>query len=162
MGRPKVKVVVEGIAALQAKLNNDGLLREPVRDMLTGAAKVGQKAAVEGVDGGRGIAVRSMSYKVDPLSMRVFTAMPAARARSIDQGRKPFRHGLRALLPGISRWREAVGHPDAGIVIALSIKKRGVKGRFFKQSARDAVNNVLPGLFKALELQVERFWRKSR
>jgi hypothetical protein len=87
--------------------------------------------------------------------------MAAARSRSIEQGRKPGA-SVQSLLPGIIRWKEAVGHPDAGIVIARAIRRRGVKGRFFKRAAQDAVANAKPKFMATLAGKILSFWQRSR
>jgi hypothetical protein len=159
VARLKTRVTVEGVAETMAGLRDPQMLAEPMRELLTSAARVGQRAATDNIDGGLGIAVRSIGSRIGPEQARVFSAMPTARSRSIDQGRKPGQP-LKSLLPGIIRWKEAVGHPDAAIVIAKGIQRRGAKGRFFKRAAVEAVNNALPALFGAVRAGASRWWNR--
>lgn len=159
MAKPKVRVKVEGIAEMASKLKDPMLLQEPMVDLLTESARLGSKVATERLDGGRGIAVRSVFTRVQPFSARVSTMMPAARVKSIEQGRKPGA-SLRELLGGIIRWKEAVGLSEAGIVIALGVQRRGVQGRFFMRAAAEAVNNALPDFLSVLARKMEGHWKR--
>lgn len=161
MARLKTRVTVEGIAELSSRMRDPRMLEEPMRELLTSAARIGQRAATDNIDGGLGLAVRSVGSRVEPLQARVFSAMAPARSRSIDQGRKRGTP-LKSLLAQIIRWREAVGHPDAAIVIAKGIRQRGVKGRFFKRAAVEAVNNAMPGLVADVRSKVVRWWDLRR
>lgn len=159
MARLKTRVTLEGVAEVQSRMRDPAMLNEPMREMLTEAARIGQRAATDRMDGGLGIAVRSVASRVEPNGARVFSAMATARSRSIDQGRKPGQP-LKSLLPGIIRWKQAVGHPDSAIAIAKGIQRRGVKGRFFKRAAVEAVNNALPELFGQVRRGATRWWQR--
>ena len=156
-----IEAKVHGTEQLRKRMEIEGLVDEPLVEVLQDAAAIGQKAAVQGVDGGLGIAVRSITRDVKPTQARVFTAMPRARARSIEQGR-PSGVSIREILPQLIRWREAgaVGHPDPAIVIAQEIKRRGVKGKHFMQAARDQVRRDLPRLVAQAARRVEENWKK--
>lgn len=161
MARLKTRVTVDGLAEIAGRMRDPAMLAEPMRELFTEAARIGQRAATDNVDGGRGLAVRSIGSRVEPTQARVFSAMDRARSRSIDQGR---RRGQpwRGLLAQIIRWREAVGHPDSAVEIAKGIQRRGVKGRFFKRAAVEAVNNALPGLVDDVRGRVVRWWDVRR
>lgn len=161
MPRLKTRITLEGVAETAARLTDDRLLKEPMRELFTEAARIGQRAATDNIDGGRGIAVRSIGSRVEPLQMRVFSAMAPARSRSIDQGRKPGQL-WRSIFAQIIRWKAAVGHPDSAVDIAKGIQRRGVKGRFFKRAAVDAVNNALPGLLRTAKGKAVRWWDLRR
>ena len=161
MARLRTRVTLAGVAELSSRLRDPQLLAEPMRGLLTEAARIGQSTATDNVDGGLGLAVRSIGSRVEPLQARVFSAMAPARSRSIDQGRKPGQP-WKSLLAQIIRWKDAVGHPDSAIVIAQGIQRRGVKGRFFKRAAVEAVNTALPGLLDGVRAGAVRWWNLRR
>lgn len=161
MPRPKTRVTVEGVKELSERVHDPRMLQEPVQDLLVAASRIGQRAATDRVGGGLGRAVRSIGTRVEPTQARVFSAMPPARSRSIDRGRKPGQP-VRSLLPQLIRWREAVGHPDAAIVIAQGIRRRGVEGRFFKRAGVEAVDNAMPDLTATMKRAVVRWWDVRR
>jgi hypothetical protein len=161
VARLKTRVTVEGIADVQSRIKDPRLLQEPMQEYLTEASDIARRAAVGAMDGGTDKAVRSLGAKVTPLAARVFSAMATPRSRSIDQGRKPGA-SLKALLPGIIRWREAVHHPDSAIVIAKGIQRRGVKGRFFKRAAVEAVTNAQPRLRDELLGKLRGQWKRGK
>ena len=53
------------------------------------AGHIGREAMESAIDGGIGIAVKSINLNVQRTNALVFSALPRARGLSIDQGRKP-------------------------------------------------------------------------
>ena len=153
------KMEFKGLEELKLKLTDPSLVGKPTYQMLHSAAKIGSRAATDGISGGTGIAERSIGSEVKPLSARVYTAIAQPRAMSIEQGREP---GVnpRDILPQIIRWKDAVGHADSGIEIALDIERRGAKGKHFMQRAREVVNQELPRLLSEMGRRIrEAFGR---
>lgn len=160
VARRSTRVTIEGLDDVRRRLNDPALIDKPMVGLLTEATSLATRVAIDKVDGGLGKAARSIQGKVERMQGRVYSMMPAAKARSIDQGRRPGA-SLGALLPGLIRWREAVGHPETGIVIALEVRRRGTKGKFFKQEAQDSVRNKLPDFIKTLEAKLESKWKSG-
>jgi len=154
------RVRLKGVNDLVAKLRDPRLIMGPLKELLSDAAALGQKIAEQGVDGGLGLAVRTMGRHVDPTSAKVYTMLPRARAQSIEKGRRPSEVRRRDLLPQIIRWREAVGHPDPAIEIINEMKRTGVKGKRFMEQARQAVAEDLPRLTERMGRQVEEMARR--
>jgi hypothetical protein len=161
MPRLKTRVTLEGVEEVQARLKDPTLVQQPMQEYLTEASDLARRAATARMDGGRGIAVRSVGAKITPLNARVYSAMPAARSRSIDRGRKPGA-SLNELLPGLIRWREAVHAPERAITIARQIQRRGVEGRFFKRAAIEAVTNAQPRLWQEMLGKLKGRWKHFR
>ena len=155
-----ITIEVEGIEELQVRLSDPRLVGEPLAALLDEVSAVGRKAAELGIDGGLGIAVRSINRYIYPKEARVYTVLPEARAMSIEVGRSP---GVppRDILPQIIRWKEAVGHPDPAITIAKEISSRGSKGKHFIQKAKEAVVKELPQLVQKLGGRIEKKWRRE-
>lgn len=157
MARAKSRVEIEGLDEVIAKLKHPSLIRQPVEEMLESAAKTGKKASVDAIDGGLGIATRSIGYRVSESSAAVFSALPKGKMTEIDRGRK--RGGsVRRMLPGLIRWTDAVGASEAAIVIALRIKRSGTRGKKFVDAGREEVHGVIPSLLKELEHKISARW----
>lgn len=156
----KKNMTLDGDDRLFQHFRPSRFLDEPVAALLKEGAVIGQRVAVERLDGGTGIAVRSIAARVTPTSARVVSMMPAARVRSIEQGRRPNSTPLKSLEPQIIRWKEAVGIAEWGIVIAKAIRARGVAGRFFMQGARVAVAGQLPGLIARAGRAAQSNWNR--
>lgn len=149
---------IVGMERLQKKLNDPGLILAPLGEMLQEAGRTGQQLAVQGIDGGTGVAVRSINFEAGPTSMRLFSAMPRARALNIDEGRPP-NDPMLSLGP-IIKWRDAVAHPDLGIVIFRELRRRGVRGRFFMAAAKNGIQERLPQWLQALGTRINRRWEE--
>lgn len=163
---------VRGIEDLKARLTNPALIGAPLTEVLEEASKLGSKTAVNNIDGGRGIAVHSIGYEVQPLAARVFSAMPRARALNIEQGR-PIGTPEKELAwldwserppvwkGPLARWAKSEGHVDltAGsspvAAIIRAVSTQGVKGKRFLGQAREAMKNALPRLLSKMARQVE-------
>jgi hypothetical protein len=152
-----IRFSTEVLGDLPEKLRQPGAAAEPLRDLLEEAAKIGQRVATDAVDGGRGIAVRSLYSKVRSLDMRVASTMPRARASSIERGRKP---GQRPAIGQITRWAKAVGISESPYKLRAEIRKRGVAAKNFIAQGRSAVQAAFPRLTKELATQVLRRIRK--
>jgi len=150
-------VKVEGIEELQAKLRDPRMLQKPLKELLTEGASIGRKASEMAIDGGTGIAVRSIGATVYPTQARVWTALPKARAQSIDVGRKV---GERVPLGQLIRWKEAEGIGASAVELQQQIKRRGTKGKRFIEAAKEAVNNAMPRLMKEMSDKIARWWGK--
>jgi hypothetical protein len=148
-----------GVKRINAVLRDKALIAEPLKELFEEAGPVGVEAATSGLDAGTGIAVRSLAFEVKPLEMRVYSAMPIARAFSIEKGR-PL-HDPKLRLGGIITWKEAVGHTEPAVLIYSEIKQRGVKGRFFMRAARNKISEQLPTLLRAMGQKIAVKWGRK-
>lgn len=123
-------------------------------EAMEAARVIGQKAAEEGLDGGTGLAVRSVFSDAQAFNMKVGTTLPRARALSIDKGR-PSGTPVRKLLGQIIRWKDSVGIDQSGWAVAEGISRRGARGRFFRRAALQAVEAELPRLIRIAERRFE-------
>ncbi len=151
---PHITVKVDGLDDLQRKLRNPLVIKGPLKELLTDASKVGTREAWDTIDGGTGIAVRSIGARVRPLEAYVYSAMAKGRALSIEEGRPPGAD-VKAILPQIIRWKKAVGHPDSGIEIAHRIRLLGAKGKHFLKAAGEKVTENMPPLVQKMAKQIE-------
>ncbi len=157
-----MKVIeIDGLEALKSRFSDPTLIGEPLQELLEDASLIARNAAESGIDGGLGIAVRSINREVKATSARVYTALPAARAFSIEKGR-PSGEPIRSMIAQLIRWREAVGHPDSAAVIARDIHERGTQGKRYMRKAREQTKSELPRLINKMAAAVEEKWRQGR
>lgn len=157
----EIVVEVKGVEKLQARLSDPRLLGAPLANFFDEASAKGRKAAELAIDGGLGIAVRTINRHIYPKEARVYSILPQAKAMSIEAGRQP---GVSPedILAQIIHWKEAVGHPDPAITIAKEISRKGSKGKHFIQKAREAVAEALPRLIEEMGGEIEKNWEQGR
>lgn len=162
MPRPRVRVKVEGIEELAAKLQNPRLIEDPLRELMDESTKVGQKAAVLAVDGGSGKAVQSIgrNVRIDRRGSQVYSAMSRETVRSIDQGRRPAPADWKFLIPAMTRWARAVGYGSSIFALAKKVATNGTRGKKFLAAGRKAVAEALPELTAQMGRRVEGQWRR--
>lgn len=137
---------------LKDNLNSKEMVDRPLSELLQKAASIGRKQAVDAIDGGTGIATRSISKEVKPMQARVFTAMSDYRAMSIEEGRKP---GDVPSRPALEKWAKAVGYPGTVRELYRVIEFSGVKGKKFMAGAGEKIEKELPQLTAGMEKNVE-------
>lgn len=164
----KFGLEVTGAEKIEAALKNPALVTEPLQGFFEHARAIAVTAATENLDGGTGVAIRSLKGYVNPMSMRVVTFMAKTRAVSIEKGRQsgtaPPLFALVNWLTGTvsARHRNAnLSSQNMGtaVKIAEAIRRRGVKGRFFMQGAQSAVREKAPSLTDDMVRHVERLWK---
>ena len=176
MGRIKTVVRVDGIPELMERLQSPRLLLGPFQELLTQAVEIGKTAAMEGLDAGTNVAMRSITANLPQgmtglraASAAVSSMMPKAVATSIEKGRKrnhpPAIFAANNWLQGrvVSRRRTGLSKEDmkAAVTVVRTIRQRGSKGRLFKSAARQAVAQAMPGLKAAMERKLQGDWKKG-
>lgn len=141
----RVKVEITGLAELRSKLKDPSRIQHPLYMLLKDATNIGKKTAWEAIDGGAGIAVRSISARIDPTSALIYTMLPQARALSIEEGRQP---GIRpqSILGSIIRWVQSMRIRKTGIEVAVEIHDKGAKGKHYMAAAAEKVRGEMPRL----------------
>ena len=147
---------LRGFEKVKAKLADPSLFANPLKEFFGVAARHGQRVARDGIRKGTRQAARSITSRVTPTGARVFSRMAAKRVQSIEQGRSP---GDVPSLAAIDRWARKVGHPDDAWVIAQGIRRRGVRGRFFLEAARQSIQQNFPGWIRDMGQAISRRWR---
>ena len=163
-----IKVEIEGFEELKRKLVDPKLAREPIKEMLEEAAKLGQDTAVKAISGGTGIAERSIGHRTRSRGMliTVYTMIGKPRAMSIEQGRKPGERvsslALARWLTGSTRRTPTLTREERKQVVDVqeAIRQRGAKGKGYMLAAREAVEKELPRLKEAAMRRLkELFYR---
>jgi hypothetical protein len=152
-------IQLEGMEALTRKLGNKQIILRPVAKMISDLALLVQREARSGAPRDTGALGRSIMREVQPLMARVFTGLQYAPV--MEYGRHP---GGRMPPPqALAGWARRHGFgTSAGalFVLARSIARRGIKGRFFMKKATDAGRNALPRLVSQAVASMEGEWRK--
>ena len=154
-----VKVEIEGLKELEIKLTDPQLVGKPMRRLVRDAAKIGKNAAIEGIDGGLGLAQRSIVTNVRPTTATVYSMIADDKVQSIEEGR-PAGTDPKRILPQIIRWKDAVGHSESGREIALEIERKGTKGKRFLAHTREVVQDELPRLLSAMGRKIKEAFHR--
>ena len=166
----RLDVKVEGIQELRNRFKDPALLREPLREMFDEAGTIGRQAMESGIDGGLGIAVKSINMSVQRDNAVVFSVLPKARGLSIEEGRKP---GEEVPVLQIACWYKNTRHIrnfggltrseiETIYTIQAGIRAAGTKGKHFLKKTRDAMMAAVPGLIEKMAQAVEERWRQRR
>jgi len=160
---------IEGAEAMMRKITDPRLAIIPMHAMLEEAAVIGERAAQKAIDGGTGIAVRSINHRTwsRTLTARVYTMIAKKRALDIDRGRKP---GNRASLDEIASWhfqtpfrRHWRSTPEERSIIAQkwkAIRTKGTKGKKYILAAREDIEQHMPRLQKRAMQRLEELARR--
>jgi len=156
----KLKVEAKGFEELRGKLHDPELLRKPVRDLMYHAGGIGKKASKEAIDGGTGIAVRSIRSQVRPASAEVFSLIAHDRAVSIEEGRKPgevipFMSAARWVTGRTRGFSPSADERQQALSVIARVKLAGAKGKRFIGAAHDKVQEELPRLIDEVVAKVK-------
>jgi len=154
VARPSKTIRLDGFEELIRKLGAPALSRQPIEEMLTAAAKLGERAAIIAISGGSGVAERSIRHMVSSrrLFARVFTMIARPRAMSIEKGRLP---GETVTSIALARWltgsagRTPVLSEEERkqvFVAQAAIRQHGAKGKFYILAAREVIDREMPRL----------------
>jgi len=156
----KTEIKVEGLEELQRRFTDPALLHDPLQALLKEAETMGRRQAESAIDGGTGIAVRSIGGEVMETSARIYSAMPRARAVSIEKGRPPG-ESMSSLVPQLTRWGKSVGHPLPGREIAQEVQATGTRGKRFLRAAKDMIKQNMPGMVAKMARNIEAKWGRG-
>jgi len=150
--------------AILGKLD-PAVVRHYLRDLIKTAAKEGEdearKLVVGEQDAGDAQAQHSMRHEAKPLSARIYSAMPEARALSIEVGRRP---GEQAPFMQIYRWLFGRYRSSRNITpeqraltleVMRKIRERGTEGLRFIKGAAEHVEGRLPGHLDRMARKIE-------
>lgn len=124
----------------------------PLRQLLTAASLTAEAAAIRQAPRWKGHLKRDISSSVSPLQARVFTKREQVYYRVMEFGRRP---GAKMPPPNSLRaWAASKGFTGSLFVLARSIARRGIKGRFFFKAGREAAQRVMPQLLNRMAQQL--------
>ncbi len=124
-------------------------------ELLTSLALLGERAARENAPKDTSALARSILSDVHPTTARVYSTLGYASV--MEYGRTP---GARMPPPAaLEGWARRHGFTGSLFVLARSIGRRGIKGRFFFQKARDAVIAAMPEEVAKAAQKVVDAWR---
>ncbi len=139
-----------GVGRLAEAFTEPGLISDPLLETMEKLAEVAQTEAVV-QSHSHGVA-RVIMSDVTPFVARV--RIPLAYGPTLNRGRKP---GAKMPPPdALKQWAQENGYEGSLFVLARSIQKRGIKGRFFMRKARAAVRRAMTGEVDRMSDQIER------
>ncbi len=141
---------------IQAKLAG---VDKPIQTGLRQVADQALEDARQAFQGGTGKAAQSLFSQVTSSMVEIQSSMPPEVVSSIDQGR-PAGQSIRALLPGLITWREAVGAGPLGIELALQIKASGTRGKRVLETTERNAATGLEQTVRDLDGEIERWWNE--
>lgn len=165
-----IRVVEVDDSTLNAILERLGprLYVEGVKRMMAAAAEDGRQTMEQSIDGGTGVAVRSIVAQSTANMAEIFTMIPNPTGSKIEEGRKP---GDAPSLVQLARWQEGStrrrnleGYNREQVVelrrIQAAIKAKGSKAKRFIRNTRNQLKNTLSGYMETAARTIEAEWRK--
>lgn len=150
----EASIVMKGAGPIVAKLHEVNELK-PMRALLEDASKIAVDTARQNAPRGlTGALAGGFTADIAPLSARVHT-IGGKYPVVMEGGRKPGSKMPPASV--LEQWARAKGFTNT-FVLARSIAKRGIKGRFFRRKARSAVRREMPRLLDRMASELERIW----
>lgn len=134
------------------------LFKKPLRKLLSNASLIGERVAKSEAPKDTGSLVRDIRASVSSLSAKVTLPRNLTYYHVMEEGRRP---GAKMPPPReLHGWMRRHGIPvGAAFVIARSIARRGIKGRFFMRQGAAAVNKKMPGLLRKMGKEVGLIWQ---
>ncbi len=157
-----LSVDVVGLERLGRALNPK-IINGPMRELLQKAAREGTRTAKGEAPKDTHALERSITPQVKPLSARVYTRRAATYFPVMEFGRRP---GAKMPPPQKLRgWARRHGFgttPGALFVLARSIARRGIKGRFFMRAGAQKVRRNMPGYLRTMGKQIGHDFEGTR
>lgn len=154
-------ITVTGIEPILAKLNGNVLLAQPITQAMTASALEVERLARSNAPKWRNLLASSITYDLIghpiPLEARIGPARGATTpyAAVMEYGRRP---GKQPPIAAISAWANAHGIPP--FVLARSIGRKGIKGRFYMRRAAEAAGPFVQRQFDNAARKIEAAWKR--
>lgn len=143
------------------------LYTEGVKRMMAAAAEDGRQTMEERIDGGTGVAVRSIVAQSSANTAEIFTMIPNPTGTKIEKGRKP---GDAPTLVQVARWQEGSmrrrnleGYSRQQVIelrkIQAAIRARGSKAKQFISGTRDKLKSTVNSYIDTAARAIEAEWR---
>lgn len=152
-----VSIEVQGQEEFQRKLTPD-LYLPAVHDVLRDASKFATNEAQRGATRDIGAIARTITAEVrSPMEINVRSRHPGALAAEFGRraGEQP------PPVSALRGWASRHGLGGLEFVLARSIARRGIKGRFFMRAAREKLQRIeMPRLLNKAADEIERKWSR--
>lgn len=148
-----IEIRIVGLERVVGKLQ-PSLYMPAIGRLLGKAALLGQREARDAAPYDTGALKRSILTEVKPMSASVYSTLGYAAVMDLGRRRGAPPPPTSALLG----WMRRHGFRGSPFVLARSISRRGIKGRFFFQKARNAVIQALPGFVAQAGREIAEQW----
>ncbi len=150
-----IKVI--GVERLKQSLT-PALFKGPLKKLLNRATVVAESKARSAAPKDTSSMVRNLRSVVRSTSAKVDLPRNLDYYHVMEKGRRP--GGRLPPLSAIAAWARRKGISQSLVFpIALSIAKRGIKGRFFMKQGKVAAGKAMPGLLKRMGKEVGLKWQ---
>lgn len=147
-----MKLQLKGDEELRAALDPEALLAPAVSELLRVSSREAAQVARHGAPGS---VARTIQSEVRGYQSKVYSTHAAALP--IEVGR---RAGAPPPPPGvIAEWARRKGIDASPFVLARSIARRGIKGRFFLRAASQHTARRLPSLLAEAFRDLQKRWQ---
>ena len=132
-----------------------------VREVSTAIGQSGlaaQRVAKEGIPRDTSSLSRALTLETKPLQARLYFNRDLIYAHVMESGRR-----VGAPMPpplALAGWARRKGFEGSLYVLARSISRRGIKGRFFMKAAREAGEQSMIKELKLASKRVEKQWQR--
>lgn len=150
-----LSVNTKGLKAIVADLHTIEEFKT-LRPLLQDAGNIAKDTASANSKHDTGKLAGSFVVDIEPFSARMHT--PLKYAIPGEKGRKP--DSKMPPTVELEQWARRHGIENT-FLLARSIAKRGIKGRFFRRKASAAVRKEMPRLLDRMAHDIEKLWGKS-
>lgn len=144
------------------------LYEKAVKNMMKAAADDGRGTMESAIDGGTGVAVRSIVAQSSATTAEIFTMIRKTTGLKIEEGRKP---GDAPSLVQLARWQEGSvrrrnlnGYTREQVkelkTIQAAIRARGSKAKQYLKGTRDKLQSNLGGYMSKVVREILENWRR--
>ncbi len=151
-------IQVVNLTEFKRSLKDPRLFKVPLRNLLTDASNLGERVAKDKAPKDTASMARDIQASVQKTTAKVSLPRHLKYYRVMEEGRRP---GSKMPPPQeLHGWLRRHGIPlGAAFVIARSIARRGIKGRFFMRQAAAAVDKKMPSLLRKMGEEVGLKWQ---
>jgi len=162
-----VEVDQQSLKKIVSKLSPQ-LYERAVKGMMSEAAEDGRETMESAIDGGTGVAVRSIVAQSTANKAEIFTMIKKTTGLKIEEGRKP---GDAPSLVQLARWQEGStrrtslkGYSREDVkqlkAIQAAIRARGSKAKRYLKGTHDKLQKNLSGYMTKVVNEIMANWRR--
>jgi hypothetical protein len=145
-----------GQEELERKLTSS-LWKKPLRKLFTRATEIAENKAKNEAPKDTGSMARNIQSNVSTTKATVSLPRNLDYYHVMEYGRKP--GGRMPPLDAIAGWLRRKGSNANAFVVARSIARRGIKGRFFMRQGFVATQKAMPKLLRKMGDEVGLIWQ---
>jgi hypothetical protein len=151
-----LNIDVQGTEELNRKLTSK-IWKKPLRKLFTRATVIAENKARNEAPKDTGSMVRNLTANISTTKASVSLPRNLDYYHVMEKGRRP--GGRMPPLDAIAGWLRRKGSTANAFVVARSIARRGIKGRFFMRQGYVATQKAMPKLLRKMGEEVGLIWQ---